>query len=65
MMSKEVKKVILGVSCIMSNGSVVSGAGTANIALVAKHYKIPVMVVVRHINLVNVFRLIVFVAMNR
>lgn len=43
-MSKEVNKVILGAACIMSNGSVVSRAGTATIALVAKHYKIPVMV---------------------
>merc|ERR1719295_130195 len=43
-MSKEVNKVILGAACIMSNGSVVSRAGTATIALVAGHYKIPVMV---------------------
>ena len=43
-MSKEVNKVILGAACIMSNGSLVSRAGTATIALVAKHYKIPVMV---------------------
>ena len=43
-MSKEVNKVILGAACIMLNGSVVSRAGTATIALVAEHYKIPVMI---------------------
>ena len=44
MMSKEVTKVFLGASALMSNGSVLSRVGTACVALLANSNHIPVLV---------------------
>ena len=41
---KNVNKVFLGASSVLSNGAVVSRVGVANIALMASFYKIPVAV---------------------
>jgi translation initiation factor eIF-2B subunit delta len=41
---KEVNKVILGASCLLSNGSMLAPAGTAMVAALAKQKQIPVIV---------------------
>lgn len=41
---KEVNKVILGASCLLSNGSMLAPAGTAMVAALAKQRQIPVIV---------------------
>merc|ERR1712013_293587 len=43
-MSAEVTKVVVGAASMMSDGSVVSRAGTGALAVMAKHYGIPVIV---------------------
>ena len=40
----EVTKVLLGAHALLANGSVMSRVGTAQIALVAKSYNVPVLV---------------------
>jgi translation initiation factor 2B subunit (eIF-2B alpha/beta/delta family) len=42
---KEVKKVIVGASCLLSNGSMLATAGTALVAALAKSQQVPVLVV--------------------
>lgn len=41
---KEVSKVFIGASALMSDGSVFSRVGTAGVALMAKNYNVPVLV---------------------
>ena len=41
---KEVTKVFLGASDLMSNGSILSRVGTASVALMARSYNVPVLV---------------------
>jgi translation initiation factor 2B subunit (eIF-2B alpha/beta/delta family) len=41
---KDVTKVILGASCLLSNGSMLAAAGTAMVAALAKQRQIPVIV---------------------
>ena len=41
---KEVTKVFLGASALMSNGSILSRVGTASVALMARSYNVPVLV---------------------
>lgn len=43
---RDVKRVILGASCLMSNGTMLAPAGTAVIAALAKNKQIPVVVAV-------------------
>lgn len=41
---KEVTKVFLGASALMSNGSILSRVGTASVAMMARSYNVPVLV---------------------
>jgi translation initiation factor eIF-2B subunit delta len=41
---KEVTKVFLGASALMSDGSIFSRVGTAGVALIARNYNVPVLV---------------------
>mmetsp|Transcript_22031 Transcript_22031/g.34549 ORF Transcript_22031/g.34549 Transcript_22031/m.34549 type:complete len:274 (-) Transcript_22031:187-1008(-) len=41
---KEVSKVFLGASAVLSNGNVISRVGTSSVAMMAQQYKVPVLV---------------------
>ena len=43
-LSLQVSKVFLGAHAILANGAVMSRAGTAQVALMAKAYNVPVLV---------------------
>ncbi|TPX35300.1 S-methyl-5-thioribose-1-phosphate isomerase [Synchytrium microbalum] len=58
---KEVTKVLMGASAVLSNGSVMSRAGSALVAMTANDFKIPVLVCCETYKFSDAFRLDSFV----